>query len=117
MTRKRSLTEQAILNSGFGQSHGNPAARDLHEIAERCEISVHALLPHLRSLVERGEVVELPGSGLYQRCVALKRVIDGDLRERAAALLAQGRTTHEAADELGISISTIYGWRAKGLVA
>jgi predicted ArsR family transcriptional regulator len=64
--RKRSLTERVILES-WHMSHGQYPARSVGDIAQRCEISVHALMPHLRVLVERGDVVHSPLDGTYRR--------------------------------------------------
>jgi hypothetical protein len=70
-TRLISLTEQAVLNDGFGPlCYGH--LRSVPELAERLEVSTFALDPHLRSLIEKGEVVAVHEAGRvrYRRRVA-----------------------------------------------
>lgn len=65
--RTVTLTERAILADGFNFSHGVWVARTVAEIAERCQISVHALMPHLRSLLAKGEIEPLSANDVRYR--------------------------------------------------
>lgn len=61
-----SKTEAMILNEGFGPPWSERVL-SLAELADRLEVSVGALAPHLRVLIERGDLVELPLTGKYRR--------------------------------------------------
>lgn len=74
--RRISLTERAILN-GFGVAERRRIFT-LRELADRMEISTVAPLPHLQTLIDKGEVVAIIEAGQrdrYRRRVVAEEIV------------------------------------------